>query len=162
MAIDMSGIRSTLNDLIEICKDSEQGYRTAAENVKAAQTRSLFLNYARQRAEFAGELETEVAQIGGEPATSGSPAGAMHRVWVDLKSALLGNHDHAILEEAERSEDAIVKDYREALSKLSEEPPTGLRGVVEKQYRVIESTHESVRSLRDSSRKAELPMVGLV
>ncbi|MGA2717285.1 MAG: PA2169 family four-helix-bundle protein [Bryobacteraceae bacterium] len=162
MAIDMDGIRSTLNDLIETCKDSEKGYRTAAENVKDPQTRSLFLNYARQRAEFASELQTEIAQIGGEPAKSGSPAGAIHRVWVDLKSALVGNHDHAILEEAERSEDAIVKNYREALSKLSEDLPADLRGVVEMQYRVIERTHGSVRSLRDSSRKAELPMAGLV
>lgn len=159
MAIDMDGIRSTLNDLIETCKDSEEGYRAAVENIKDPQTRSIFLNYARQRAEFASELQSEVAKIGGEPARSGSSAGALHRVWVDLKSAVVGNHDHAILEEAERSEDAIVRNYRDALTK---DLPSDLRGVVEEQYRIIERTHQSVRSLRDSSRRAEIPMAGLM
>jgi uncharacterized protein (TIGR02284 family) len=159
MAMEMNATRSTLNDLIEICKDSEQGYRTAAEIVKDADTRSLFVNYARQRAEFARDLQIEGAQIGGEPAKSGTAAGAIHRVWVDLKSALVADHDHAFLEEAERSEDAIGKNYREALSK---DLPGNLRVTLEKQYVEIEQTHQSVRALRDSSREAELPMAGLV
>ena len=157
--MDMNGVRSTLNDLIETCKDSEQGYRAAAEKVKDADTRSLFLNYARQRAEFALDLQSEVAKIGGEPPKSGSAAGKIYRVWVDLKTALTADHDHALLEEAERSEHAIVKNYREA---LSTNLPGDLRLLVEKQYTVIEQTHQSIRALRDKSRNAELPMAGLV
>jgi uncharacterized protein (TIGR02284 family) len=159
MAIETSEIGSTLNNLVESNRDSARGYRTVAEKVKDPEIRALFLNYARQHREFATELQTEVTRIGGEPAKPGSPAGAIHRVWTDLKSALLGNHDHAILEEAERSEDAIVKNYRDALRK---ELPGQLRLVVERQYFEMERTHQSVRSLRDSSRKAEVPMAGLV
>jgi uncharacterized protein (TIGR02284 family) len=159
MAIETSEIGSTLNNLIESNKDSARGYRTVAEKVKDPEIRALFLNYARQHGEFATELQTEAARFGGEPAKPGSPAGAIHHVWVDLKSALIGNHDHAILEEAERSEDAIVKNYRDALRK---ELPGELRLVVERQYLELERTHQSVRSLRDSSRKAEVPMAGLV
>ena len=159
MAIETSEIRSALNNLIESCKDSARGYRTVAEKVKDPEIRALFLNYARQRGEFATDLQTEVRRTGGEPAKSGSPAGSIHRVWVDLKSALIGNHDHALLEEAERSEDAIAKNYRDALRR---ELSGDLRLVVERQYLEIERTHQSVRSLRDSSRKAEIPMAGLV
>jgi uncharacterized protein (TIGR02284 family) len=159
MAIETSEIGSTLNNLVESNRDSARGYRTVAEKVKDPEIRALFLNYARQHREFATELQTEVTRIGGEPAKPGSPAGAIHRVWADLKSALIGNHDHAILEEAERSEDAIVKNYRDALRK---ELPGQLRLVVERQYLEMERTHQSVRSLRDSSRKAEVPMAGLV
>jgi uncharacterized protein (TIGR02284 family) len=159
MAIETSEIRSTLNDLIESCRDSARGYRTAAEKIKDPEIRALFLNYARQRGEYAIELQTETARIGAEPAKPDAPAGAMRPVWVDLKTALLGDHDHAILEEAERSEDAILKNYRDALRK---ELPGELRIVVGRQFLEIDRTHQSVRSLRDSSRKAEIPMAGLV
>jgi uncharacterized protein (TIGR02284 family) len=162
MAMDMNGIRSALNDLIETCKDSEHGYRIAAENVKDPEVRTLFVNYELDRARFAGELQSEVARIGGEPAKSGFRPGTIHRGWIDLKSALAGNHDHAIFEEAERSEDAIAKNYREALSKLGKDLPAALRSIVEKQYRQIEQTHQKIRTLRDKSRRAEIPLAGLV
>ena len=66
----------------------------------------MFLKLYLQRSEFAGELQAEVTRIGGEPATSGSTAGAIHRGWIGLKTALAADTDHAILEEAERGEDA--------------------------------------------------------
>jgi len=153
MAMERDSIRSSLNDLIQVCRDSEQGYRTAAEKVKSSQTLALFLNCARQRAEFALELQ---GQLGRDRAQS---AGTAYDVWGDLKSALIGNHDHALLEEAERGEDTISKAYREVLGK---DLPEDLWKIVEKQYREIERTHQMVRDLRDKSRTAEIPMAGLM
>ena len=145
MAIDTSEIRSTLNDVIETCKDSEEGFRSAAEKVRS-EVRSLFQTYASQRAQFASELQSEVARLGGKPETSGSTAGALHRGWMGLKSALTGEDDHAILAEAERGEDSAVKAYRDALSK---DLPTDLRSIIERQFREVQETHNRVRSLRD-------------
>jgi uncharacterized protein (TIGR02284 family) len=121
--------------------------------------RALFLNYARQRAEFAAELQGQVSRIGGEPATSGSTTGAMHRGWIGLKTALTGNDDHAILEEAERGEDSAVKAYREALAR---DLPSDIHSIIERQYKEVKQTHNSVRSLRDTARRAEMPMSGLI
>src|ERR1700733_2831908 len=115
MANDMNEIRSTLNDLIETCKDSQEGLHTAAEKLKDTETHTLFLKLYLQRSEFAGELQAEVTHIGGEPATSGSTAGAINRGWIGLKIALAADTDYAILEEAERGEDAAVKNYIEVL-----------------------------------------------
>jgi len=159
MANDMDDVRSTLNGLIETCKDSDEGFRTSAEKLKDQEIRTLFLTYSRQRATFAAELQTEVSRIGGEPATSGSTVGALHRGWIGLKSAVTGADDHAILEEAERGEDVAVKAYRDALAK---DLPSDLRTVIETQYREVQQTHNTVRSLRDSVRGVETPMSGLV
>jgi uncharacterized protein (TIGR02284 family) len=159
MAADMNEIRSTLNDLIETNKDGEEGFRSSAEKLRDQEIHALFLNYARQRAEFAGELQAQVSRIGGEPATSGSTAGAMHRGWIGLKAALTGDNDHAILEEAERGEDGAVKSYREALSK---DLPTDIRDIIERQYKEVQQTHNAVRSLRDTVLRMETPMTGLV
>jgi uncharacterized protein (TIGR02284 family) len=160
MAKDMSEVRSTLNSLIETCKDSEEGFRSAAEKLKDQQIHTLFLKFSLQRAKFAGELQMEVTGIGGEPAKSGSTVGAMHRGWIGLKSAITGDSDHAILEEAERGEDAAVKNYREALGVGL---PSDLQSTVSRQFNEIQQTHNAVRDLRDGSRTStSAPGAGLV
>jgi uncharacterized protein (TIGR02284 family) len=148
MATDTDDIRSTLNNLIETLKDGEEGFRTSADKLKDPSLRSEFQNFATQRAQFASELQAQVAQIGGKPETSGSTAGSIHRGWIDLKSAVMGNDDHAILAEAERGEDSTVKNYREALSK---DLPSDIRGVIDTQYREVLATHNTVKALRDGA-----------
>jgi uncharacterized protein (TIGR02284 family) len=159
MTNDMNDFRSTLNDLIETSKDGQEGFQTSAEKLKDPEIRTIFLKLSRQRAGFAGELQAEVTRIGGEPAKSGSTAGAIHRGWIGLKSALTGESDQAILEEAERGEDAAVKNYREALNK---ELPSDLQSIVSRQFHEIQQSHNAVRELRDSRRAdTSLPMAGL-
>src|SRR5580692_3764534 len=101
MANEIGEILSTLNDLIETCKDSQEGFHSAAEKLKDPDIHTLFLQLYLQRSEFAGALQAEVTRIGDEPVTSGSIAGAIHRGWVGLKTALAADTDYAILEEAE-------------------------------------------------------------
>ncbi|HWF09649.1 MAG TPA: PA2169 family four-helix-bundle protein [Bryobacteraceae bacterium] len=149
MATDLSEVRSTLNDLIETCKDAQQGFRDAAEKIQDGQIRTLFLKYSVQRSEFAGELQAEVTRIGGEPAKSGSTGGAIHRGWIGLKAALTGDNSYAILAEAERGEDAAVKNYREALGK---DLPSDIHDILKSQLREVHQTHDIVRQLRDAAR----------
>jgi uncharacterized protein (TIGR02284 family) len=147
MATDTSDIRSTLNDLIETLKDGEEGFRSAAEKLQNSSVRSQFESWASQRARFSSELQSAVTSIGGEATTSGSASGALHRGWMGLKSALTGSDDHAIIAEAERGEDVAVTSFREALAK---DLPSDLRSIVDRQYRDIQSTHNQVRTLRDT------------
>jgi uncharacterized protein (TIGR02284 family) len=160
MKIDVDETRSILNDLIETNKDADQGFRDSAEKLKDPEIRTLFLNFSRERAHFAGELQQEVTRLGGEPATSGSTAGALHRGWIGLKAALTGDNEHSILEEAERGEDAAVKNYREALAKNL---PADLHAIVSQQYRSIQQAHNRVRDLRDRSKtETPTPVTGVV
>src|SRR6202161_3457317 len=159
MAHDISGIRSILNGLIETCKDSQQGFHSAAEKLKDQESHTLFLKCYLQRAEFAGELQAEVTRIGGEPATSGSTAAAIHRGWIDLKTALASDTDHAIVEEAERGEEAALKNYIEALRK---DLPADLQAIVSRQQQQIQKAHPIVWELQNSIRTStDLPMAGL-
>ena len=155
MANDTVDIRSTLNDLIETLKDGEEGFRTSAEKVKDFSVRSQFQKFASQRARFAAELHSEVARTGGEPETSGSTSGAIHRGWIGLKSALTGNDDHSILAEAERGEDSAVKNYRDALAK---DLPLDIRSLIDRQYREVLQTHNTVKALRDEESNTRTPV----
>ncbi len=139
---------SWLNDLVETCKDGEKGFRDAADGVRSGSLRSILGEFARQRAQFAAELQRQVTRIGGNPATGGSASGALHRGWINLKSAVTGKDDHAILSECESGEDSAVRNYQEVLAK---DLPSDLRSVVEEQYRQILQAHNRIRALRDGS-----------
>ncbi len=54
--MDRTDAVSTLNELIETCRDGEQGFRTASEAVAEPDVQRLFASYAPQRAPFAVEL----------------------------------------------------------------------------------------------------------
>jgi uncharacterized protein (TIGR02284 family) len=149
MANDTNDIRSTLNGLIETCKDGETGFRESAQRLTGAATKSRFETYATQRADFASQLQGLVSKLGGEAETSGSTSGGLHRGWINLKAAITGNDDHAILEEAERGEDVAVKNYRDAMAK---DFPSDIRAIIEKQFQTIQQTHNEVKMLRDTGK----------
>ena len=145
----MANITSVLNDLVETSKDGEKGFRTAAEDTKNGELKALFLGRAQDCAKGAAELQQKVAALGGKPDEGGSVAGALHRGWVNLKSAVADRNDLAILEECERGEDVAKARYRKA---LEEKLPEEIRSIVQRQYDGVQSNHDQIRDLRDRYR----------
>ncbi|MBA3240222.1 MAG: PA2169 family four-helix-bundle protein [Acidobacteria bacterium] len=135
---------STLNNLIETCRDGQNGFQTAAEGVEGSTLKTLFLGYSQQRARFVGELQDEVRRLGGDPENAGSVAATLHRGWINLKSAVTGHDDDAVVAECERGEDSAVANYRDA---LSTDLPANVRSVVERQSGEVKQAHDRVRSL---------------
>ena len=90
---------STINGLIETCKDGQEGYQQAAEGVQNSALKTLFYEYGQQRSQFSGELQELVRELGGSPENSGSFTGALHRGWIDIKSIVTGKDEGAILNE---------------------------------------------------------------
>lgn len=145
MATDNDKVISALNNLIETCKDGEQGFRTAADGVKNGELKTLFLAYSQQRAQFAGELQSEVRHLGGDPENRGSIAATLHRGWIDIKSAVTGEDEGAIISECERGEDSAVKNYEDA---LKEDLPANIRSIIEQQFTQIKEAHDRIRALK--------------
>src|SRR5829696_5059033 len=137
---------STLNDLIETCKDGELGFKTAAEGLKSPDTKAKFLEYSRQRAEMVRELQAEVRRLGGDPEKSGSMSASLHRGWMDIKSVVTGKDDHAIVAEAERGEDVAKGVYEKA---LTQSLPGAAQMLVQQQAANVRQVHDTVRDLRD-------------
>jgi uncharacterized protein (TIGR02284 family) len=136
--------------LIETLKDGQEGFKQAAEGVKDLQLKSLFDGYSRQRSGFARELQIQAQSLGQvEPKTSGSAAGALHRAWINLKSAVTSGDDHAILAECERGEDSAVEEYKKAIDDRLSAP---LREIVSRQYAEIKKAHDAIRNLRDTAK----------
>jgi uncharacterized protein (TIGR02284 family) len=139
---------STLNNLIETCKDGQEGFQQAAEGVQDSSLKSLFYEYSQQRAQFVGELQGLVREMGGEPETSSSLAGAVHRGWINIKSAVTGQDDAAILNECERGEDVAKAAYKDA---LAADLPSNVTSVIQTQATQVQQAHDRIRGLRDAA-----------
>ena len=151
--MDQKNTISTLNDLIETLKDGQYGFKHASENVEESDLKTLFNSYSIQRSKFAGELQQELVRMGeSKPEEDASVVGALHRGWINLKSALSGKSRHAILAECERGEDHAVSAYKKATA--GGELPAPIQELVNKQYQEVLSAHNNVRSLRDASAKS--------
>ena len=145
-------IFSTINGLIETLKDGQKGFKEAAEAVKDPQLKSLFDQYSQQRSRFATELQNQAKSLGeAKPEKTSSAAGAMHRAWINLKSAATSGDDHAILAECERGEDSAVNEYKEALENGL---TSSLRDIVSRQYREVTAAHDRIKNLRDTAKKS--------
>ncbi len=140
---------STLNDLIETCKDGDEGFRTCAADASDTRLRTFFSNRAQTCAAAALELQQLVRAYGGDPDRDSSLGAAVHRRWIDIKALVTGKDDRAVLEECERGEAIAVSRYSQALgNKL----PENVRVVVERQYQGVLQNHDQVKSLRDQYR----------
>jgi uncharacterized protein (TIGR02284 family) len=143
---------SVLDELIETLKDGQEGFKQAADAVKDPQLKSLFSQYSQQRARFASELQRQVRTLGEpEPETDSSTAGALHRGWINLKSAVTGGNDHAILAECERGEDSAVEEYEKAINDGLSAP---VREIVSRQYEEIKKAHDHIKNLRDAAKNS--------
>src|SRR5256886_15470892 len=139
-----------VNNLIETLKDGQEGFKQAAEGVKDPQLKSLLSEYSRQRSRFASELQSQAQSLGGlEPEESGSTAGALHRTWINLKSAVTSGDDHAILAECERGEDSAVEQYEKA---MNDNLPAQFLEIVSRQYSEIKNAHDRIKNLRDTAK----------
>jgi uncharacterized protein (TIGR02284 family) len=144
-----------LNQLIRINKDGESGFLTAAEDVKNSELESLFRNYSKQHAKFAAELQDEIERLGGHFADSGTLGGALHRGWLDVKSALSGHSAAAILKSCETGEDSAVAAYTRA----ADANPSGqTNALLEKHGRQITEFHTRLcRLVEETKDGVEFP-----
>jgi uncharacterized protein (TIGR02284 family) len=149
--IDNDHVISVLENLIETCRDGQNGYRECAEHVKDLELRKFFNEVSTTRADFAGQLENEVIRLGKHnPERKGTAKAAVHRGWIDLKAAL-GGGDHAILSSLEFGEDTAKKQYEEA---MNDNLPQDIKDILRQQSQSVVSAHDNVRMLRDRAKAA--------
>jgi uncharacterized protein (TIGR02284 family) len=142
----------SLKQLVTLCRDGQLGFQEAADKVTNPEIRVFFNELSLQRAQFAGELENELHRLGEKDVDqSGSTGGAVHRRWIDIKSAL-GGGEAAILAEAERGEDIAKKAYEEAIN--SKNLSQDVLPVIVRQYEAIKAAHDRVKFLRDRQKAA--------
>lgn len=121
----------TLNDLAQKTYDSVEGYRKAAEKADSPALKKALAERLQKRQQTLDTLNAELRRSGGDPVTSGTAAGALHRTWVDITDAF-ARGDEAAAERVEEGEDHLASEFRDTLEKGDLDPQQ--RTVVQQCY----------------------------
>lgn len=136
-----------LQELLEKNYDAQKGFTKAMEDAKNPRLKGFLQQQAAQKSRFTNELTHEIRNLNEEPKDSGSFSGDLHRTWIDIKSAVSGNEDEAVLEECIRGEKASWEEYENKLNK--ENFPPNISSVLQKQASEINATLSKVKTLED-------------
>jgi uncharacterized protein (TIGR02284 family) len=140
-------LKLALNELISTLLDSQKGYAEIGEHLKDQELKHYFVAESLKRASFRGDIEEVLHQNGvHDIKESGTTIGTLQRAWGDLK-AKMGGGDHALLETAEKGEDAAKKAYADVLDR---DLPLPIRQLIAEQQAHVLTAHDFVRSHRDA------------
>src|SRR5687767_4517176 len=138
---------TTLNTLISTLIDSVTGFEDAATNLDSnSRLQQLFRERASERQRVVQDLHEEVRRLGGNPEDDGSFMGKTHQRFLDLKAAVMGRDDKAIINEVERGEDYLKGKFETALEGGTLSGET--RSIVERAYQSVRSGHDQVSALK--------------
>ena len=137
---------TVLNTLTTTVIDSINGYEDSAANVDNQRLSEIFRERANERQQVVEELRAEVRRLGGEPEEGGSFLGKAHQRFEDLKAAITGRDEKAIINEVERGEDYLKEKFEAAI--VSDELTGECRAVVERAYQSVRSGHDQISQLK--------------
>jgi uncharacterized protein (TIGR02284 family) len=137
-----------INDLITSTIDSADGYERSAEHVRGTQFEPLFRDFAQERRQVVGRLQEHVRTMGGTPEDDGSLTAGLHRRFEDLKMALSGKDEKAVIEEVERGEDHLKAKYQKALDDAELDPKCRL--AIDEAYQSVMAGHDKASQLKHS------------
>lgn len=146
-SIDHEKVIATLSKLVDVLRDSHEGFTEIGKHIKDDEARHFFMEETQTRANFAGELENELHRLGVKDVhQSGMISGKLHRFWGEIK-ANLGGGDHTLLDTSEQGEDVAKKAYATA---LSEHLPADIRDILSRQNAHIAASHDKVKAMRNA------------
>ena len=137
---------STLNTLIATTIDSITGYENSAKDIDNERFAEIFRQRANKRQQVVEDLRSEVRRLGGNPEDDGSFLGKTHQRFEDLKAAITGQDEKAIINEVERGEDYLKEKFETALN--SDTLSGEARSVVERCYQSVRSGHDQMSQLK--------------
>ena len=137
---------STLNTLIATTIDSVTGYENSAKDIDNPRFAEIFRQRANDRQQVVEDLRAQVRRLGGEPEDSGSFMGKAHQRFEDLKAAITGQDEKAIINEVERGEDYLKEKFETALNDGNLSGET--RSAVERCYQSVREGHDQMSQLK--------------
>jgi uncharacterized protein (TIGR02284 family) len=116
MAANREDNIDSLNKLVEILKDGNDGYKSASENVSDQEIKTILYRLSQQRALFEAELKNEIRVLGGDPERTGeSFQGTMSKIWNEWKAGISTKRNKEVIDQCRKNELDVVKAYEEAL-----------------------------------------------
>ena len=147
--MDNEKIVDVLNDLLQITNDRIKGFSKVEDKVwdKYSSLKGDYDAMVAESQKMKTELHELIRNKGGEPDDSGTVLGSIHRGWIDVKNALVGDKAESTLENVVFGEKAAIEAYEKALSSgvlCAQCTPT-----VEKQLQNLRSSYAKFENLEE-------------
>lgn len=140
---------AVLNTLITINNDRIEGYETAAKDIEDQDLKTLFAAFSSTSKTCKQHLTDEVNRLGGTAAEGTLTAGKLHRVWMDVKSAITGKDRKAILGSCEYGEEFAKDTYEKALEDDKENLNAEQQTMIKAQHTLLQADHDKIKSMQD-------------
>ena len=137
---------TVLNTLIGTLIDSVEGYQKAAADTENTRYAEMFNARAQECQQALTGLQAAVAKLGGNPEDDGTTAGAVHRGWINLKEAVVGRDDEAIVSSVETGEDYLKEKFETALKNT--DLPAEARTAIEEAWQSVRAGHDEMSQLK--------------
>lgn len=138
---------AAVSTLVTTLIDSINGYRDAAAHAESSQFQELFRSMADERSAVVEDLRREVTQIDGDAPDDGSVLGKTHQRFLDLKAAITGHDDKAIINEVERGEDYLKEKFEAVMSNQEGLSPS-LQAAVQRAWDSVREGHDKISQLK--------------
>ena len=135
-----------LKKLVRMNRDACEGFAAAADKVDNASLASAMREASDERARFASEMGSVLSINDAEILESGSALGDFHRFWINVRGAISGGDEQAMLSEALRGESALVDKYEEVLVEITGNP---LNPVLHRHVAAVHTTRDNLERLRE-------------
>ena len=142
MSLEKKTIDS-LQHLVVIGVDGEEGYEKAAQMVSSKNLLAQFEQLATSRNIQAEAIRNYLAENGVEkPAHEGDFSGIMHRAWLDIKGTLSNRSDSVSVSSCVSGDEAAIDAYEDV---LKEDLPDDLRKLLGDQLQSIKSDLQDLK-----------------
>jgi uncharacterized protein (TIGR02284 family) len=139
-----------LNSLIVINNDRVEGYKTASNETKDSDLKSLFAQFEQTSKKNRDELATEVTKLGATPDEGTRTTGKFFRVWMDVKVALSKNDRKVILDSCEYGEKVAAETYADVLENEIENLTEAQQKMLQAQHALLIADCKKVENLKAS------------
>lgn len=140
-------IVSAASELAQFVKDGKVGYKKAADETKDAALKAFCNEESIKRATFLNELNSIITLNGGNPEKADTVKGKLYHQWMDIKAALTGRDDEAIIGSCIYGEEWALKAYDDALE--NNELPSDVRMTLTKQKETCHNAYVKLKQMKE-------------
>jgi uncharacterized protein (TIGR02284 family) len=133
-----------LNKLIDILRDGNSGYKSAAEKISDEEIRTILYRLSQQRALFEAELKDEIRTLGGEPDYSSITKQAGN-TWSEFIKMIRPEDKHGrdVIQKCQKEEEQALEVYEEVLK--NKHIPDYIKEKITRQHHLIKGACVQLR-----------------
>lgn len=146
--MNVSKIKSVLQDLIIRLKDAEEGFKTIADGTNDPKLAKWCRKFEFDRHNMHTELEEISESLDGDPTVKTSILGDMHRLFINFKLNFVDSDIPGLVDEIERGAKKLLKDYENALAKV--EMPSDILSTLISHKTIVEVELERMLEMKDN------------